>query len=323
MTTAHTLTSLLTRARDRAQGVRFIGRDEEACSFTYNELALRAHAVAGSLAALGVKRGDVVALVLPTAVSFYDAFFGTLLLGAVPAPLYPPVRLGRLDEYHLRTAAMLRASQAALVLTDARVRRLLGQAVERAAPRLGCVSVDALPGGDCVPAEVEPSGLALVQFSSGTTVDPKPVGLTHAQIIANIEAIHGAIIEALPETDGARHTAVSWLPLYHDMGLIGSVLTSLYHATDLTLIPPELFVARPAVWLRTVAKYRASVSAAPNFAYGLCAERISDADLTGVDLSPWRLALNGAEAVTPAALDKFVARFAPWGFRAEALTPVY
>src|SRR5262249_47351887 len=143
------------------------------------------------LAERGVRPGDRVALVLPTAPSFMDALFGTLLAGAVPVPLYPPVRLGRLEEVHARPPRMITGSGARLVLTDGRIPRLLGQAMERARPELGCITVEALmegtPGSFEVPRQ--PGDLCIVQFSSGTTVDPKPVGLTHENVLANVAAI--------------------------------------------------------------------------------------------------------------------------------------
>jgi acyl-CoA synthetase (AMP-forming)/AMP-acid ligase II len=161
--------------------------------------------------------------------------------------------------------------------------------------------------------------LALVQFSSGTTVDPKPVALSHRAVVAQTVRLNGF----WPDGNGVVHSGVSWLPLYHDMGLIGCVFPALERGASLTLIPPELFVARPAAWLRTISRYRATVSPAPNFAFGFCADRIRDEELEGVDLSSWRVALNGAEAVAASVLRKFQRRFAAWGFRPEALTPVY
>ena len=116
---------------------------------------------------------------------------------------------------------------------------------------------------------------------------------------------------------------MSWLPLYHDMGLIGCVITALERPGSMTLIPPELFLARPAVWLRAISRYRATVSVAPNFGYGLCVEKIRDDELDGVDLSSWRIGLNGAEPVVPRVMRRFQRRFEPWGLRPETLTPVY
>jgi acyl-CoA synthetase (AMP-forming)/AMP-acid ligase II len=260
-----------------------------------------------------------VALVYPTCAEFFEAFFGILAAGAVPVPLYPPVRLGRLDEYSARTAAMLRAVDAALVLADRRVARLLGEAVAAAGPVHGCADVGCLPEAEGREVEVSAADLALVQFSSGTTVDPKPVALSHRAVIAQTVRLNSF----WPDGNGRVHSGASWLPLYHDMGLIGCVFPALERPAVLTLIPPELFVARPAVWLQTISRYRATVSPAPNFAYGLCVEKIRDEEMEGVDLSSWKVALNGAEPVAPQVLRTFQERFSRWDFRVEALTPVY
>ena len=319
-----TIPSLLIRAAGHPRGVRFVDRSEgDGTLLDYATLLARARGVAGALQRRGLRPGDRVGLVLPTAPTFFDAFFGALLAGLVPVPLYPPVRLGRLDEYHERTAAMLRASGARLVVSDRRIRRLLGRSIALAATELGCEAVESLDACDPAPARVAPDDVAFIQFSSGTTVAPKPVRLTHRQVLANVAAIRGAILAAHPEGPSLRHVGVSWLPLYHDMGLIGGVFVGLSHPSDLVLIPPELFVTRPAIWLRAMSRWRGTTSPAPNFAYGLCADRIREEDLEGVDLSSWVVALNGAEPVTPGVLQRFVDRFAPHGFRPEALTPVY
>ncbi|HYX24277.1 MAG TPA: AMP-binding protein, partial [Thermoanaerobaculia bacterium] len=234
-------------------------------------------------------------------------------------------RLGRMDEYLRRTARMLERSGARLVLADSRLRRMLGEASEavmEARPELGCRTVDDLPRDSAQPVRTGSSDLAdlaLIQFSSGTTVDPKPVALSHRAVAAQTEILTGFF----PDTPERRQSCVSWLPLYHDMGLIGCVFPALARDAALTLLGPELFVARPALWLRAISRYRATISPAPNFAYELCLTRVSDADLEGVDLSGWRTALNGAESISPAVLRAFCARFARWGFRPEAMTPVY
>jgi acyl-CoA synthetase (AMP-forming)/AMP-acid ligase II len=228
-----------------------------------------------------------------------------------------------MQEYHERTAAMLRAARARIVLADSRTRRVLGRSIDLARPALGCVALEEIQGPPRALRELDPDEISLIQFSSGTTQAPKPVALTHRQILANADAIATAIRAAYPETNGFAHVAASWLPLYHDMGLVGGVFTSLFHGRDLVLIPPELFVVRPALWLRAISRHRATISPAPNFAYALCTERVRDEELAGVDLSSWRVALNGAEPVTPLALERFVERFARWGLRPEALTPVY
>ncbi len=320
---ARTLLDLLDRAsRIEERGLTLLDRRERPTFLSWRRVSEGAARIAAALGALGVEPGERVALIFPTCAEFFDAFFGILVAGAVPAPLYPPVRLGRLAEYHRRTARMIEAAGARLVLADRRVRRLLGEAMELARPALGCRTLDGLPApasAGSPTARPTASDLALVQFSSGTTVDPKPVALSHGAIVAQAATLNGF----WPDTEEVTHRGASWLPLYHDMGLIGCVLPALERRTDLTLLGPEVFVARPAAWLRAISRFRATVSPAPNFAYGLCVETVRDEELDGVDLSSWRVALNGAEAVSARTLRAFAERFRRWGFRAEALTPVY
>ncbi|HEX5760533.1 MAG TPA: fatty acyl-AMP ligase [Thermoanaerobaculia bacterium] len=317
---AATLLDLLARGGRRPDGgVRFLDRDEKATWVGWGEVRERALAVGGGLQALGVAPGERVALVFPTGPEFFSALFGALAAGAVPVPLYPPVRLGRLQEYVERTARMLEVAGARLVLADRRIKAVLGEVVARARPRLGCRTLAALPEERPDPPRVTEDDLALVQFSSGTTVEPKAVALSHRAVLAQVRSL-GSFLADTPE---GRDSGASWLPLYHDMGLIGCVFPSLALDTSLTLVRPEHFVARPALWLRAISRYRATVSPAPNFGYALCTTRIRDAEMEGVDLSSWRLALNGAEPVAPPVLRAFTERFARWGFRPEALTPVY
>jgi acyl-CoA synthetase (AMP-forming)/AMP-acid ligase II len=320
MTDAVTINRLLElAAASEDGGLRILDQRERARWLPWPEIHDRARAVAGRILAGGVTPGDRVALVYPTCAEFFEAFFGILQAGAVPVPLYPPVRLGRLDSYHDRTAAMLRAVDANLVLAEQRVRRLLGPAIEAARPSAGCRTLEELQRAEPCSVSSAEGDLALVQFSSGTTVEPKPVALSHRAVVAQTVRLNAF----WPDGNGVVHSGASWLPLYHDMGLIGCVFPALERGATLTLIPPELFVARPASWLRAISRFRATVSPAPNFAYGLCVDRIRDEELEGVDLSSWRVALNGAEPVAAEVLRRFQRRFAAWGFRPEALTPVY
>jgi len=317
---AETIPDWLEQAGRRPEGgLRFLDRHERERWCGWAEIRERALAVAGGLLAIGIERGDRVALVFPTGSEFFAAFFGAQLAGAVPVPLYPPVRLGKRGEYVRRTAQMLERAGARLVLADSRLRRFLGEAVTAAQPDLGCRTLAELPQDAYRTVPAEPADLALIQFSSGTTVDPKPVALSHRAVAAQVEILN----DFWRDTGELRHSCVSWLPLYHDMGLIGCVFPALARDATLTLIAPEVFVARPAVWLRAISRYRGTVSPAPNFAYDLCVNRIADAEMEGVDLSCWRTALNGSESIAPAVLRAFCDRFARWGFRPEALTPVY
>jgi len=315
-----TLDRLLGLASARTDvGLRFLDRAESPNWYPWSEIRQRAAVACGRLLRAGVAAGDRVALVYPTSIDFIDAFFGTILAGALPVPLYPPVRLHRLDEYSSRTARALDAVSARLVLADGRIRPILGAAVTAARPPLGCRVLQGLKAGpeEGIPRSAD--DLALIQFSSGTTVDPKPVALSHRAVVAQTVALNSF----WPDAEDCINSGVSWLPLYHDMGLIGCVLAALERPGTMTLIPPELFLARPAVWLRAISSFQATISVAPNFAYGLCVDKIRDRDLRDVDLSAWRVALCGAEPVVPGVLRRFNRRFAAWNLRSEALTPVY
>ncbi len=316
-----TLGAALSEAAGGPFGLTFVARDEGERFLGFGELRMRARRAAAALGAAGVRPGDRVAIVLPTGQGFMDAFFGVLAAAAVPVPLYPPVRLGRLAECHATTARMLAAVQARLVVSDRRTASLLGVALEQAGPELGWCDASTLAdgAGDGCEAVARADDLALIQFSSGSTSEPKPVALSHRQLMAQLAALRAL----LPSPEGERSCGVSWLPLYHDMGLIGCLLTAVYYPAPLVLIPPEQFLARPALWLRAISRHRATVSVAPAFGFAFAAERVRTQELDGVDLSSWHHALCGAEPVSAAALAGFARRFAPNGFDSTALRPVY
>ncbi|WP_235677899.1 AMP-binding protein [Mycolicibacterium sarraceniae] len=304
---------MLDRAAQSGHSLYFVDRNENDTEVAFAQIRSDARDFAAGLSAAGVHSGDRVALVLPTGPEFVASFFGVLYAGAVPVPLYPPVRLGRLDDYRHRTAAMLRAVHAVLVVTEDRIRPLLEGDETR------CVTMAELSGPDFADSPLVATDLALIQFSSGTTHDPKPVALTHANLLHNLAAIADYFDSAgMPEQVG-----VTWLPLYHDMGLIGNLLMAFYLRRPLVLLPPELFLAVPAAWLRAISRHRGTVTAAPNFAFGLCLKRIRDEDLAGVDLSSWRLCLNGAELASADVQRRFSERFGRWGFDSLSFTPVY
>ncbi|MFH1176347.1 MAG: AMP-binding protein [Acidobacteriota bacterium] len=316
-----TVNDALAAAAATSSGITFVDLHEHEAFLSYREIYQRAARTAAVLQALGVAPGDRVALVLPTSPAFMDAYFGVLLAGAVPVPLYPPVRLGRLAEYHAATAGMIGAVEARLVLADARTRALLGQTVERSRPPLGYHEVAVLASESVaeLAVDVSPDALGLIQFSSGSTAAPKPVALTHRSLMAQLAALHAL----LPPEGRFPQLGVSWLPLYHDMGLIGCLLLAIYYPGPLVLIPPEHFLARPGLWLRAIARHHATLSVAPTFGYALAAKRVKDEELAGLDLASWQLAVCGAEPVSLPALQGFARRFAPFGFDEGALRPVY
>ena len=292
------------------------GRVEE---ISYGRLWAAAAAIAGGLCERGVEPGDTVALMLPTGVDFLRSFQGILIARAVPVPLYPPVRLDRLEEYLLRQAAILSNAGARYLITVPQAMPV-AHVLRKAVPSLReLTTADELaglgrPASGAAGTSDDP---ALIQYTSGSTGNPRGVLLTHANLLANIRAI-AAGVELKPTDVGA-----SWLPLYHDMGLIGTWLFCIYHGIPLALLSPFSFLARPEQWLWAIHHRRATLSAAPNFAYELCVRKISDAALEGLDLSSWRCALNGSEPVSPDTLDRFVRRFERYGFRREAFMPVY
>jgi fatty-acyl-CoA synthase len=316
-----TVNDALAAAAATRSGITFVDLHESETFLSFREIHARARKTAAALRHAGVSAGDRIALVFPTSPAFMDAYFGVLLAGAVPVPLYPPFRLGRLPEYHAATARMIGTADACLVLADVRTRKLLGQAIERSRPRLGCLTLEEMGQGDTREAEaaVDPEQLGLIQFSSGSTTDPKPIALSHRNLMAQLAALKAL----LPPEEFFPQRGVSWLPLYHDMGLIGCLLLAVYHPGPVVLIPPEHFLVRPALWLRAIVRHRATLSVAPTFGYAICTKRVQDEDLEGMDLSSWRLAVCGAEPIQIGTLNAFTQRFAPFGFDASALRPVY
>jgi 1-acyl-sn-glycerol-3-phosphate acyltransferase len=275
--------------------------------------------VDAGLRALGVSKGEPVALMLRTEAAFFEAFFGTLMAAAIPVPLYPPIRRDELLEYARRQQAILRNAGARVLVTFGEVERFA--AIVRAqVPSLETITTVERLAAQPASGTLDRSSLddpALLQYTSGSTGTPKGVLLTHANILANIRAIgEGLAVNPLD-------VAVSWLPLYHDMGLIGSWLAPLYFGVPVALMSPLAFLARPARWLRAIHAHHGTVSPAPNFAFDLCVRKIGDDEIQGLDLSSWRLALNGSEVVSPETIDRFSHRFAAYGFKAEAMCPVY
>lgn len=288
-------------------------------AITYGALRDEGLAVAAGLADLGLAADESVAIMLPTGRDYFAAFCGALLAGGVPVPIYPPFRMAQLEEHLRRQARILDNAQAALlILPDEAM--ALAPLLKAQVPNLRAVlTVAQLKERDGRPAPVTRRGsdVALLQYTSGSTGDPKGVVLSHANLLANIRAM-GQAIEVR-----ADDVFVSWLPLYHDLGLIGAWLGCLYHAVPTVLMSPLSFLARPASWLQAIHRHRGTISAGPNFAYDLCARAIDDRDLEGIDLSCWRLAVNGSEAVSAETIRRFGARFGRVGFRAEAMAPCY
>lgn len=299
--------------------IRIHQSDRDDQVVTYADLYSGARTTAAALQSHGLEAGDRVAIMLPTGVSYFESFFAVVLAGAVPVPIYPPVRRSQLVDHLVRQSSILNNCQPKMLITveEAKAPAHLLKAQVPALHRI--VMPEELVQADAAyhPPKISDNDIAFLQYTSGSTGNPKGVVLTHRNLLANIRA-GGAHIGANDED-----VFVSWLPLYHDMGLIGAWLGSLYFAIPLVSMSPLTFLSRPRRWLWAIHRYRGTLSAAPNFAYELCLTKIRDKDIEGLDLSSWRVAFNGAEAVSAQTVERFTQRFAPCGFRPETMFPVY
>jgi amino acid adenylation domain-containing protein len=273
---------------------------------TFEGLHRRACAIGAMLADRGLA-GQRVLVLLPPGLDYVAAFLGCLYAGAVAVPLYPP----EANQGSTRHLAVSRncapAAAIGLVGSDGHQDGLPVLTVEDPLPH---------PGDWRRPA-IDRDSLAFLQYTSGSTAAPKGVMVTHGNLVANSRQI------ARRFGTSESSIAVSWLPPYHDMGLIGGILQPIYAGAEATLFSPMTFIARPALWLRLISELRAQMSGGPDFAYDLCAKRIREEDLTGLDLSSWEVAFSGAEPVRAATLERFARRMAPYGFRAESFFPCY
>ena len=293
--------------------------DDVATPISYRALAEAAAAVAAGLQHAGLQARQSVAIMLPTSPEYFGVYFGILRAGGVPVPIYPPARASQLEDHVLRHAGILDNAQAVLLVTVPEA-RIVGRLLQARVPGLRHVLTPQDLRADGVaptPVTVHGDDIAFIQYTSGSTGSPKGVALTHANLLANIRAMAQAIDAT------AQDVFVSWLPLYHDMGLIGAWLAPLYVGFPLVAMSPLAFLARPQRWLQAVTRYRGTLTAAPNFAYELCLKRSDDAELATLDLSSLRWVFNGAEAVSPETVQRFVQRFAACGLRSSAMAPVY
>lgn len=296
--------------------------ERESARWSYADLEQRARAVAVALDAHRVGRGDRVLLLYAPGLEFISAFFGCLFRGAVAVPMYPP-HPSRVVREMPRLRALATSSGASAVLTTSALLPLVerfseGDAVFAPLARL---ATDVLPhaalAADWVDPLVTRADLAFLQYTSGSTGTPKGVMVTHGQLLHNLEMVRVAF------GHDERSTFVGWLPLYHDMGLIGNVMQPLFLGASCILMPPAAFLQRPVRWLQAITRYRAHTSGGPNFGYDWCVQRIRPEEREGLDLRSWRVAFNGAEPIRASTIAAFAHAFAPQGFRAEASYPCY
>ncbi len=318
LTLLDTLDWHLERHPDRVH-ILYYGSDEQPRPISYAELHRSAARVAGRLQREGLSPGGRVAVMLPTSPEYFASFFGILAAGGVPVPIYPPARPQQIEDHLRRHARILDNAGASFLITIPKARTVARLLRAQVPSLISVLTLEDLDGEEPAATLARPGtdDIAFLQYTSGSTGDPKGVVLSHADLLANIRAM-GEAAQVRPDD-----VFVSWLPLYHDMGLIGAWLGSLYYGLPLVSMSPLSFLARPLRWLQAIHRHRGTLSAAPNFAYELCLARIPDTALEELDLSSWRWAFNGAEPVSAQTLRRFGERFAPCGLRPGALAPVY
>jgi fatty-acyl-CoA synthase len=329
MSQPRTLPEALADASCSGEGYTFVDHRGERRR-SYAQMLDAALGVARTLRALGFQRGDVVALVIGDSEQYLTTLFGASLAGVTPASLYPPAIVSDLEAYLEATSRSIGVARARSIVTSPHLARAF-EGLRSTYPDFPIISCADLDGKGAVSsieagasyrdlvARVSIDDVAFVQFTSGSTSAPKGVVITHRNLWANIDAINGPSGLAVSASD----VGVSWLPLYHDMGLVGMALGAMYSSRPMVLLTPEGFVKRPATWLQAISRYRGSVSFAPNFAYDLCVRRVKARDLEGVDLSSWRVAGCGGEPIHAATLMAFAEKFRAAGFRESSFVPSY
>ncbi len=305
--------------RDRV-ALTFLDRRGNEWHRSYGDLLEGAQVAATYLKNRGLKAGDKVIMLLLTGEQFIDAFFGTMMAGGVPVAVSPPMTFGDINKYLDNLGHIVSNSQARFMISFPRIRKVIGRVLagdndlqEFVLAKDIAAERPKNPGFPSVDSE----DAAFIQYTSGSTGMPKGAVLSHRALLANVDGITHGI--RLTEKD----VSVSWLPLFHDMGLIGSLLSALYKQTHLYTMQPEAFVMDPVGWLKYITKYKATIATAPNFAYHLLANRVKPEELLELDLSTLRVAFNGAEPVDLRTLDKFEKIFGPVGYRPTTSFPVY
>jgi 1-acyl-sn-glycerol-3-phosphate acyltransferase len=293
--------------------------DERERIVTYAELHGAARALAAGLIERELQPGAAVAIMLPTSVEYFSSFFGVLLAGGIPVPIYPPARPSQIEDHLRRHAGILSNALAEMLITVEQAKPIALLLKPQVVTLKSVATPKELmrPRSPEIAPRPRPQDIALLQYTSGTTGNPKGVILTHDNLLANLRAMARAL-RVTP-----ADVFVSWLPLYHDMGLIGAWLGSLAYGFKFPVMSPLAFLARPERWLWAIHRHRGTLSGGPNFCYELAVRKIEDSAIEGLDLSSWRFAFNGAEPVSPETIAAFTRRFARYGFSPQAMAPVY
>ena len=297
----------------------FLYEEQKEKPLTYRALWEGALRYAARLAEAGLAPGHTVAIMLPTGADYLYCFYGVLAAGGIPVPLYPPARLATIEDHMTRHVGILKSCGAAIMVTVPQAKALAWLLRAQVESLRAVLVPDDFSVADSTftPVRGRSGQIGFLQYTSGSTGNPKGVVLTHANLLANVRGM-GKAARATQED-----VFVSWLPLYHDMGLIGGCFASMYLGFPVVLMSPLAFLSRPSQWLRVIHRHRGTISGGPNFSYELCLRRISEGEMQGIDLSSWRFAFNGAEPVSPDTMKSFVDRFSQYGFQKNAMSPVY
>jgi amino acid adenylation domain-containing protein len=290
--------------------------ETEAASFTWSEVERAARSFAARLQARGGRNARVL-IAHPPGLEFVTAFLGCMMAGAIAVPCAPPA--GRRSRP--RFCSIARNAEPAVVVTSDSLLSSLQATIAEIPELAGAAWLTTGRSTDDAFAWADPGGggdeLALLQYTSGSTSAPRGILLTHEHLLRNLRMIRDAFAQS------RESVVVGWLPLFHDMGLIGNVLSPLFTGARCILMPPPAFLQRPVRWLRAITKYGATTSGGPDFAFSFCAARIDEEERDDLDLSGWRTAFSGSEPVRPETLDRFTAAFGAHGFRREAFVPCY
>lgn len=320
-TTLRTLPAALERAAERTgYGYTFVKDDLSEEEHTWEALHTRAKSIAVALTERGMRKGDHIAIILPEAGDFIPTFLGVVQGGGVPVPLYPPMGVGQLGGYLDHSKHIVSASRARLLVTNRQIHAVIGKIRESAPDLREILGMSDLEGDAGL---FRDPGLSLddpcfIQFTSGSTSKPKGVVVSHRNLAYNCK---GVMVDGLRSNDEDR--GVSWLPLFHDMGLIGFVIAPIHHRVPVSFMSPMTFLKRPVAWLEILSRHRGTITYGPNFSYAITAKRVRERDMAGLDLSHVRVAGCGAEPIQAGTLRAFADRFASVGFSANAFVPSY
>lgn len=323
----------LARLRGRLDGDRvaftfLLDGEADERHLTFGDLDREAAALAGKLQTLA-QPGDRVLLLFDPGVEYLWAFFGVLYAGMIPVPAYPP-DLMRAERLLGRLKALAEDCQPAVVLGTKQSLSLVGGLLGHAAGTEGAgaviLTVDDRDGWEALPwtpPKLQPNDIAFLQYTSGSTSSPRGVMVTHGNLLYQLSLLLERWEQSYPAAGDHGVVGVSWLPFYHDMGLIGGVFGAFYAGKRVVMMSPLAFIQRPIRWLQAISRYRPIVTGGPNFAYDLCVSKFRKEDAEGLDLSSWKIAVNGAEPVRAETIERFNATFSPYGWDPAGWMPSY